>query len=222
MIRIELYNWAEITAAVTCTICLLAKPSVINRWFCWFLWLTVFIEFTSKWAGATMSIKYPLYSIQTGIEYLFYAILFSRIAFTKARKKQIRFCSLIFFSLFILNLAFIQQFKKYPTYTFALEGIFLTFFCLTWYYDVVNAEVQDKFKWSRVILVTAILIFFACTFITFGLINELMKKNPKNIYTLYLRTVQYNVILLYLVYSIVFVLEIFETRILKTRGRSTF
>lgn len=222
MIRIELYNWAEITAAVTCTICLLAKPSVISRWFCWFLWFTVLVEFTSKWAGANMPIKYALYSIQTGVEYLFYAILFSKIAFAKARKKQIKICSIIFFILIILNHAFIQQFKKYPTYTFALEGIVITFFCLTWYYDVVNAEIRDKFKWSKVILVTAILIFFSCTFITFGLINELIKKNPKNIYTLYLHTVQYNVILLYLVYSIVFVLEIFETRILKTRGRSTF
>jgi hypothetical protein len=212
MITINPHNWAEIAAAITCFICLLAKPSAVNRWFCWFLWLTVLVEFTGKWAGANMAVKAPLYSIHACIEYLFYAILFTKITPVSSRKKEIRFFSLLFLLFFLLNVTAIQKIETPNTYTFTLEGIILTFFCLTWYYDIVNADVQNKHKWSRMLLVGAILIYFVSTLGIFASFNAFAQKMPGELYKLYSLTVRNIIVVTYGIYSIALILELIEGR----------
>lgn len=92
------HNYAEIVAAIACTICLINKPSVTNKWFIGFLWLTVFIELTGKLLIHYPQAKNCMYNLFGIIECTFYLLYFAAVSNNRNRIFKILAVTLVILS----------------------------------------------------------------------------------------------------------------------------
>lgn len=209
---LKIHNIAEISSAFICTICVLYKPSYINRWFVWFLWLTVCVELTGK-----MTVNYPLfklsmYNVFTAIEFIFYSLFLIKNVSNDTLIKIIKFGILIFIAFFITNFSFLQKPFIYNTYTATFSGVLLIFFCLLYFYSTLFSDNETNSRWSKFLIVSSIFIFYAGSFRVYASFNSLAKKLPKDLSDIYnLITNNLNVVL-YGLFIVAFITEIVQTK----------
>ncbi len=204
---LDLANWAEIAAAIICTTCFLYKPSVINRWFVWFLWLTIIIELGGKLSTSLPIVKNTMYSIFTGVEFAFYSIMFLKLAESRTNRKLILILQACFFVFFLYNLFFIQGIGKYNHYSTVLSSSILVFLSLLHYAGVIKSDSVTYSRWSIFFIVSGIFIFYAGTFRIYLSFNYLVTNMPKEIVWLYKLIVSNLNVILYTLFSIGFVLD---------------
>jgi hypothetical protein len=207
-----IHNWAEIIAAATCTICFYAKPSVTNRWFCWFLWLTVLIELTGKLTVNLPHIKLPMYNLFICLQMFFFSVYFNKIRPSAGRKKIIQSCFFAFFIFFWINFILVQKPLIYNTYSSNLRAVLVSLFCLLYYFDLVIAAHDDHNKGSRLLIVSGIFIFYTGGLKIYSSFNVLAQKMPAQLFWLYNSIISNLNVLLYGLFALGFVKEVIENR----------
>jgi hypothetical protein len=205
-------NWAEIIAAVISSACVLYKPSVLNRWFVWFLWLTISVELNGKLSVSQASVKYPIYNVFTLLEFLFYSGFFYQVTASKQKKGAIKFTLFPVVLFFAANLFFIEGTIKYNGLTRCLALLILMIYCLFHYVEIAQSERIKDYKWSLFVIVTGCFIFFAGNLVLSVYFNYILQKKPDALLLLY-KAINHNlVIFLYAMLSLGLLLEVIESR----------
>lgn len=202
------HNYVELISAILCTCVFLYKPSVINRWFVWFLWVTVLVEFSAKFMLNMLDFKMVMYNLFTGIEFIFYAILIGRIAETPSLKKVVKTCLWVFIPFWLLNFLAIQGEFVYNTYTATLCGVLLCLLCLLYYYDILRADFTQKNRTPKLLIVSAIFLFYAGSVNMYASFNKLLIKAPAYLTKLYMLIVNNLNVVLYGLFVLALVLEV--------------
>jgi len=211
---IYLANWLEIVSAATCMVSYLYKPSAMNRWFIWFLLLTVTVEFMGKSAGTDISLKYPLYNCWNGIEFGFYFLFLRRLSNDQVAKGILLFSCIIFFVLFIVNIIFIQGIRTYNNYTTTLGGILITAACLLYYYQLAASPttLQMGKEWPLFFIISGLLIFYLGTTLSSALFNFLTLNKYINATALY-KLINHNLnIVMYGLFAIACIIDVFNKK----------
>jgi hypothetical protein len=207
---INIANWAEITATIICSACVLCKPSVINRWFVWFLWLTLSVELNGKLSGQALQLKYTVYNIFTLIEFFFYSGLFYQITDSLSKKRLIKYLLLPIVFFFGINLLFIEGIEKYNGLTRCLCLLILIVYCLLHFVESLRVTTVLQYKWSIFVIVTGCFVFFAGNLVLSLYFNYLLKSVPKELINLY-KTINHNLaIFMYVTFSIGFMVELLD------------
>lgn len=213
--QLGIHNYAEIAAAVICTVCLVRKPSVLNRWFTPFLWLTVIIELTAKVLTAKNLLyeKVLMYNIFNGVEFIFYLWFFFRINHNPGNKRFLFLMMLVFFGFFVFNLLFTQGLWQYNNQTTTVGAILIITTCLYEYYNMHSREDTDgSSKWAIVFVASGLLVFYAGNFPNNALLNEMIKTDATAARMLY-ATINNNLnVALYSLFSLGFISELLSAR----------
>jgi hypothetical protein len=207
---LDLANWTELIAAITCTVCLLYKPSATNRWFIWVLWLTILVELTGKLTIKLLFLHYLVYNIFNGVEFVFYAVFLFRITESREKKAAIKILSSCFLLFFAYNLFFEQGFKAYNSHTVVLSSIILIIFCLLQYFEVINSDNVRYSKWGILFIISGVFIFYAGTFRIFVSFSYIVNNMPKEITWMYKLIVSNLNIILYSLLSVGLFFDILE------------
>lgn len=200
-------NWTEIAATLICTGCLLHKPSVINRWFVWFLWLTLSVELNGKLTTDMILVKYTVYNTFTLLEFAFYSGLFYQITRSKKSKFSIKVFFIPVLVFFICNLIWGEGYEKYNGLTRCLTLLILTIYCLLYYTEAAKSDVVRNYKWGPFVIITGCFIFFTGNFVLALYFNYIAKNVPNDLVQLY-RAINGNLaVFLYCMLSIGFLIE---------------
>ena len=211
---IYLHNYAEILAAVICTICFFYKPSVLNRWFIWFLWLTVVIEFIGKMTARYPSFKIPMYNIFSGVEFIFYFSLIIKLNYKASLKRILRLLLLLFIIFFALNLILFQGINIYNSNTYTVGCILLIIACLMQQFEFAFSDAEDynALFWPFLCIISGLLIFYSGTLISTGIFNYMQEFQPLNGEYLY-KLINNNLnVFLYISFSTAFLIEADKSR----------
>ncbi len=207
---IKIHNWSEIVAAVICTSCLIYKPSILARWFILFLWTTVTVELIGKLTSGLPSIKFLMYNIFNGVEFVFYLMLLSRFSNSNFGKKIINGLNIIFFIFFFLNFIFLQGWDIYNSNTHLLGSIVLIISCLIQFYNISasNSNFAYPLKWPLICICAGLLFFYTGNFMNVSVLNYMTRNYPENVERLY-RLINHSLnVILYLGFSVAFLLEL--------------
>jgi hypothetical protein len=207
---LDLANWTELIATITCTVCLLYKPSVTNRWFIWFLWLTIFVELTGKLTTKMLLLHYSVYNIFNAVEFLIYIFFLFRLTKSRGKQAVIKWLALIFLLFFLCNLCFGQGVKIYNHQTVVLSSAILIIFCLLQYSEIINSDNPRYSKWSVLFIISGIFIFYTGTFRIFISFNYIVNNLPKEITWVYKLIVSNLNVILYSLLSLGFVFDALE------------
>lgn len=213
-----IHNYAELTAAIVCTICLIYKPSVLNRWFVLFLWTTVVIELMGKLTTKMLEVKIPMYNLFNGAEFLFYLSLLAVVAKWQGVRTVLRVFFLVFGLFFIVNLLFIQGFYIYNAHTHTAGAVLLIAGALLVLFKISASDTNELgwLKWPLMWVLFGVLVFYTGNLFNTSLYNYQSEKNPAQAVKLY-RLINHNLnVVLYLFCSIAFVLEVKRNRIPNT------
>lgn len=206
-------NIAEIAAAFICTVCLIIKPSVLNRWFVLFLWTTVVVELMGKLTSQNLMVKVPMYNLFNGVEFFFYLSLLTSIAIWK-KSKIIFLLFIIGFSLFFLiNLLFGQGLFIYNNHTHTAGSVLLIAGSLFILFKIFTSETYEPrpLRTPLIWILVALLIFYTGNLFNTAFYNYQSAVNPRLAVKLY-RLINHNLnIVLYLLFNIAFVFEVRNT-----------
>ena len=211
---LEIHNWAEISAALICTMCLIYKPSVLNRWFVLFLWVTVVIELIGKLTTPFPWIKIPMYNIWNGTEFIFYFLFFLSVVERKKTTQVFIVCLMALICFFLYNILFFQGLYLYNNHTHTLGSVFMIFSCLLFLYEIASSETEHftVLKGPLLFIIFGILIYYAGNVSNTAVYNYLSKNDPKEAWRLY-RLINHNLnLVLYPCFCIAFILEISKNK----------
>lgn len=200
------HNYAEIAAALVCLGCVLYKPSVINRWFIFFLWLTVIVELTAKQLQNSPELKNEMYNVFNIVEFVFYLLLLAT-SIEKPEKSIFRWFAMGFTLVGIINLFFGQQRKDYNHYTTMLGSILIIIACLILYRKVLVSSLPVRISYPILIISFGLLIFYSGNFIVYSFYSSLLEKNPKLLVKLYGIINGYLNVWMYFCFALAFVIE---------------
>jgi hypothetical protein len=118
------------------------------RWFPLFLLFIVLVEFAGKYIHVVLGGHNAwLFNISTTLEFVFYAFIFETAISETAYKRIIHWFIIFYPVLVLFNLAFIQGFNHFHTYTMAAGSAFMIFFsCLFFYALWMNPREEDLIR----------------------------------------------------------------------------
>ncbi len=205
----HIVNWAELVASVVATICLIIKPSRLNKMFVPFLWLTLCVEITGKLTSSIIEVKYPMYNIFILVEFLFYIYYLSGISPNIKIQKTFRWVVTCFILLFLYNFLLLQGTIVYNTYTSSISALMLVIACLIILWNIsFNQNSNIQFYSSALFFVGSILVYNAGNLVPDSFFNYLGTKNPTAFVRLYL-LINYNLnVLLYGCFTVGFLVEL--------------
>lgn len=202
------HNWAELIAAIICTACLLYKPSVINRWFVWFLWLTFLLELTGKWLKNDFTVKMPLYNIYNAIEMIACSVFFMKVTINSQRCRFQKILLVLVLLFWAINFIFIQRPFIYNNLTANLCAGILCFFGLLYYYDIVADNGYSKKNIATILFTTGIFIYYVGTLNVFAAFNKLATTNPGGLTRIY-KLITHNLsVIMYFFFSAGLIVEV--------------
>ncbi len=211
--QLGIHNYAEIFSAIVCTFCFLRKPSLLNRWFTPFLWLTVFLELTGKLLTIKGYLyeKVLMYNIFNGVEFVFYLGIFYWLNTEPNNKRLLRLMITVFLAFFLFNLFFLQGFWQYNNQTTTVGAILIITTCLYEYYNLYNREDVDGVrKWPVIFIASGLIIFYAGNFPNNALMTQMIKTDAKAARMLY-ATINNNLnLVLYSLFSLGFITELIK------------
>jgi hypothetical protein len=186
-----LYNFYLLVQASSFIVCLYYYKTLRHtelKYFLPYLLLTLIVELLGYWLISKGIKNYLIFNVFTTIEFIFYTFLFYRHLRIRLFKK----ITMAFVPFYIIavayNLAFIQGFNNFHTYTFLLGSFFIVFFCCLFFYESVLPENIDHqlslqpFFW----VCTGLLLFYLGSVIINALFEYLrsfdMQEEGKRIY----------------------------------------
>ncbi len=198
--------------AITCTICLIYKPSQFTRWFVLFLWITVTIELVGKLISSFPLYKFPMYNIFNGIEFTFYLFFIANFIEKKITKKIILLFSYLFILFFFTNLSLIQGLYMYNTITHTIGSIILLLAILMTFYEISSSETMHYIntKWPLLLITFGLLFFYSGNLLNTAILNYISEREPEKAVSLY-KSINRNLnFFLYLSFAIAFVLDLIK------------
>ena len=212
--QLYIHNYAEIISAIICTVCYFYKPSVLNRWFIWFLWITVTIELTGKMTSNFPIFKMMMYNIFNGVEFMFYFFVFRKICEIMTIQKVLKIFIFAFLIFFLCNLLFLQGAKVYNSNTHTLGSSFVIAMCLlSLIYSLLSEDDNiPMVNYSFFCVIAGLLFFYSGNIFNSGIINYMMKHQPKDAGRLYKLINNTLNVVLYGFFSIAFILEQMKKR----------
>ena len=204
--QLYLHNYAEILAAAVCTFFFIKKPTLSNRWFLGFLWLTVAVELSAKLMSNHVYVKIMMYNIFSIIEVLFYLFYLRMFSSSTKQSSILRYFAFFFLLFGLGNLVFFQGVKVYNQYTSILGDELISIVCLMIFYDVINGRGQASVFKPLLLIVTGLFLFYTGSFLldTFYYLN---KKNSNFFISFYRNLNGYLNVLMYISFSLAFVWE---------------
>jgi hypothetical protein len=206
---LQIHNWAEILSAFICTICLLYKPSLFNRWFVAFLWITCFIELTGKMTTAHREAKTLMYNIFNGVEFIFYITFLRHVCERKLSKGVLILTNLIFILCFLINLIFIQGFYTYNNQTHTVGSIAVIIACLILCYEISASDSNhfNLIKWPLICVIAGLILFYSTNILNTSLLNYMVKNDPAKAVRLYKLINHSSNVLLYCLFGLAFIID---------------
>lgn len=177
-----------------------------------FLWVTVVIELMGKLTSQIPQVKIPMYNLFNGIEFFFYLSLFSVVVKWKNCKITFWIFLLLFGLFFLVNLLFDQGLYVYNNHTHTVGAVLLIAGSLLVLFYISASETNELGLLRRPLIwvLLALLIFYTGNLFNTSLYNYQSNANPKQAVKLY-RLINHNLnIVLYLFFSIAFVLEVLD------------
>jgi len=176
---LHLFNCAEILALVVSIICikwLLKTPYI---YFVPYLLMTVCAEFLGRYFGLKhlYTLNANVYNTTTVIEFLFFYWLF----FTAVRKPVFKKVMLVLSGVYLLsaiiNIAFVQGFDQWASYTMLIGTIIIILFVFLFFYDAFdNKEPINLIKEPMFWISMGIFLFYLGDF-TFNLMYPYLHRN---------------------------------------------
>ncbi len=211
---LSVHNWAEIVAAVTSSVCLIIRPTILHKWFNLFLWVTVVLELVGKLTATMPEVKFPMYNVFNGLEFLFY--LFFIVSLFNSKKWQQAFSVLIllFGVYFSVNLFFLQGLYTYNNNTHTAGCVLIVVFVLSVFYEMYRIEnwTHAIQKRSLLAVLCGLLVFYSGNLVNTALLNYLSQKDPAQAISLY-KLVNHNLnLVLYLLFTVAFINDSFQKR----------
>lgn len=202
-------NWLELLSALLCTIFLIHKPLVVNKWFVLFLWATATIELLGIILTSEPKIKIAMYNIFNIAEFIFYLSFLYYLTEIKWLKKVIIFSLVPFIVYSLLNLIFSQGFYVYNSNTHTLGSVMLISVCLLKFYEISITESNflQVLKWPLICIISGLLIYYSGNLTNSALFNYQINLNPDNAVKLY-KLINHSLnIVLYILFIIAFIIE---------------
>ncbi len=219
---LSVHNWAEIVAAVTSSVCLIIRPTILHKWFNLFLWVTVVLELVGKLTATMPEVKFPMYNVFNGLEFLFY--LFFIVSLFNSKKWQQAFSVLIllFGVYFSVNLFFLQGLYTYNNNTHTACCVLIVVFVLSVFYEMYRIEnwTHAIQKRSLLAVLCGLLVFYSGNLVNTALLNYLSQKDPAQAISLY-KLVNHNLnLVLYLLFTAAFINDSLQKKGSRIPGQS--
>jgi len=156
------------------------KKSGLNwaRLFTIYLIISICLQWTGYWySHLTGKSNHFIFNIELIIEILFYSYLFYHsinLPFLKSVVLVASAGTLIFVA---INIAVIQGFFYYNTYTFYVQAVMVILFCLLYFYDLIKQDVIIHLYERPIFWISTGLFFFYFGDITYFLLGDSLFKS---------------------------------------------
>jgi hypothetical protein len=184
------------------------QPKYLSS-FPYFLGFTVLIELIGTWMKFHNTRNTLLYNFFSIIEFIFYShYFFKRTLNGRKLKIAIDRIAFIFPFIVISNMAFLQGFKNFHTYTYILQCLLIDIYCITYFYQQFNTQVRVTFQRTPSFWITSGLLFFYISSMAyFGVLNY-VSSLPKSISRGLITLMHFSDGLLYVLFIIAFTCRI--------------
>jgi len=149
-----------------------------------------------------------LYSVTMLVEFMVYGYFFSCILTLKKVKKIVTAFLIIFPLFWFIVVFFVFGFDHWNSYVTVVGSIFIIFFCIAYYYQVISDEKLVKLsKCPEFWIATGLLIFYGCNLPCMSLVN-FITKNYLSLARQLLTVLDLSNIVMYIMFSYAFLCQV--------------
>lgn len=184
------------------------KTPVYLKLFPPFLLATLVIESIASYLSSMKVNNLAFYNFFTVFEFCFYLWVINLIIRNTLIKKVIKFTILIYCTVSIVNIIYIQHLKNFHTVTYALGCLLIVAACVYYFFELFRQPTSVNLNSNPAFWIcSGLLFFYCCGFPLFGMFNIL-----SNISRLIIRNF-YNIIIilnifLYTLFTIAFLCRV--------------
>ena len=137
-----------------------------------FLLATLIVESFGAYLPSINKPNVWLYNFFTVFEFCFYLFVIILIINNNRTKKIIRIILILYPTITIVNIIFIQQMKAFHTVTYALGCLLIVIFCICYFLELFKNPKSVKLKNNPAFWIcSGLLFFYCCGFPLYGLTN---------------------------------------------------
>lgn len=178
MSHLPIYMYAELGALIASLLTYRSLKGMAFRLFPFFLLFIVVVELTGDYTGRVLHYKNSwLYNISTTLEFIFYAYIFSCTLRNPAYKKMTLVFMVFFPLLVLLNMALLQGFSEFHSYTNALGSVLMVIFCCFFFYELLLNPLEGQLHKVPMFWVSTGILFFYLGDLSFDLLYNLLKND---------------------------------------------
>ena len=176
MLPLPFFIYVELAAFIISLLTYNSLKGTAFRPFPFFLLFIVTVELTGTYIAKVLHRQNAwLLNISTTLEFIFYAYIFSRTLRNPAYKKMTLGFIAFFPVLVILNMAFIQGFTEFHSYTNALGSVLMIIFCSLFFYELLLNPLEGELHKVPMFWVSTGILFFYLGDLSFNLLYNLEK-----------------------------------------------
>jgi len=170
--------YAELGALITSLLTYRALKGTAFRLFPFFLLFIVVVELAGDYTGRVLHYNNAwFYNFSTTLEFIFYTHIFSRTLRNPVYKKMTLGFMVCFPLLVLLNMAFIQGFTEFHSYTNALGSISMIIFCCFFFYELLLNPLEGELHKVPMFWISTGILFFYLGDLSFDLLYNLLKND---------------------------------------------
>ena len=139
-----------------------------------FLLVTIIVESLGSYLSFIRKPNVGLYNFFTVFEFCFYLWVISLIISNKQIKKISRITIVLFMSIALVNIIFIQRMRAFHTVTYAFGCLLIVAFCICYFFELFKLPKSVKLKNNPAFWIcSGLLFFYCCGFPLYGMFNFL-------------------------------------------------
>jgi hypothetical protein len=170
--------YAELSALIISMLTWQALKGTAFRLFPFFLFFIVAVEGIGIYTGRALHYKNAwFYNISTTLEFIFYARIFSLTLRDPLFKKAAGRFMVVYPILVLMNIAFIQGFTEFHSYTNALGSVFMVIFCCLFFYELLLNPLEGELRKEPMFWISTGILFFYLGNLSFDLLYNLLKND---------------------------------------------
>ena len=222
-------NFVEILAAIAGSLYVYKSRDKVSRLFVYYLWLTVFVENLALYArlmhnnydnelfilikNSSFCTNHWLYNIRSLVIIIILGIYFGRLVTKINYKKNIKFLVVLYLVFSLLYFTFSDSFfHSGIPYGFMLRTLIIAFFVCLYYLEILKSEKILKFHKSKHFYIGSALLLWSLVVTPLFIFSDYYRfSNPNFIYFRQLILLCSNIVM-YLCFTIVFLVSFFKTK----------